>query len=69
MKSVLLIRDPQTKEEINVWTKFDDFSRKVKQGNVAGKGGADSEAKYAILYQQAARLGLVQRLKRKYRTR
>ena len=67
MKSVLLIRDPETKEEISAWTKFDDYSRKVKQGNTSGKGGTDAEDKYSVLYQNLARMGLVQSIKKKYR--
>lgn len=67
MKSVILLREPEGQVEERLWNTFEAISKKVKAGNVAAKGGTDSENQYNIAYQGLVREGLVAPLKRKYR--
>jgi hypothetical protein len=66
MKSVFLIRPPSDAEE-KLFTRFDDTSRKVRQGLNTAKGGAGLEQAYSIAYQGLVKQGLAQQLKKKYR--
>lgn len=63
MKSVILLRDPETPEEERLWNKFQDMVKRVNDP----KAGADGSMAYSIAYQQLVRVGLVQNIKRKYR--
>lgn len=63
MKSVILLRDPQTEEEKHLWTKFEALTKRVNDP----KAGADGSMAYSIAYQQLVRAGLVQQIKKKYR--
>lgn len=67
MKSVLLLRDPVNPYEDKLWSAFEAASKKVKAAQVSTKGGSGSEYVYSIAYQNLAREGLVERVKRKYR--
>ena len=63
MKSVLLIRDPETEEENRLWTKFQDTVKRVNDP----KAGADGSTAYGIAYQALVKAGLTQQIKRKFR--
>jgi hypothetical protein len=67
VKSIILIRDPENKDQERTWTVFDEISRKVKEAKTTAGGASDAESKYSINYQNLVKAGLVNQIKKKYR--
>ena len=63
MKSVILIRDPQTPEEERLLSRFNDAAKRHNDP----KAGADGSLAYSIAYQSLVKAGLAQQIKRKFR--
>lgn len=65
MKSVLLIHEPDSNDRL--FSAYSEASTAVRKALISTKGGVQAENRYSSTYQDLAKQGLVQQIKKKYR--